>query len=89
MAPELRGTAHLLLSGKVVDPCADMLTAFCNAIPVDPDELLDTAPPPLVAELQRIPDEVGGLPEQDRWLTVAALRAVTRCAEAGRTGDWR
>jgi transcriptional regulator with XRE-family HTH domain len=72
------GTAYRLLAGTTSDPWISTVLEVCQALHVDPDELLEATRQPLEPELSALLKQMQTLPEEDRWLAVDLLRAIYR-----------
>lgn len=71
-------TGYRLLSGKTSDPWISTVLEVCQALALDPDELLQVSRAELDPELQTLLDEVRRLDEEDRWMLIDLLRSIRR-----------
>jgi DNA-binding Xre family transcriptional regulator len=72
------GTGYRLLSGMTRDPRVSTVLEVCQALAVDPDELLHVSRAPLDSELEMLLAQVRRLDEEDGWLLIDVLRAICR-----------
>ncbi len=72
------GTGYRLLAGRTVDPWISTVLEVCQALAIDPDELLLVSRTPLDPELEALLDQVRRLDEEDRWMLIDVLRSIRR-----------
>jgi len=72
------GTGYRLLAGRTSDPWISTVLEVCQALAVDPDELLEVSRAPLDPESEALLDQIRGLDEEDRWMLIDLLRAIHR-----------
>ena len=72
------GTGYRLLAGRTVDPWISTVLEVCQALAIDPDELLLVSRAPLDPELEALLDQVRCLDEEDRWMLIDVLRSIRR-----------
>jgi transcriptional regulator with XRE-family HTH domain len=75
------GTGYRLLAGRTVDPWISTVLEVCQALAVDPDELLHVSRAPLDPELEILLDQVRRLDEEDRWMLIDVLRSICRSTQ--------
>jgi transcriptional regulator with XRE-family HTH domain len=71
-----RGTAYRIMSGHTPDPWTSTVVGVCQALNMDPDELLGTAPAPLSDEARQLYERALTLPERDKWILVDVVRTL-------------
>jgi transcriptional regulator with XRE-family HTH domain len=72
------GTGYRLLAGRTADPWISTVLEVCQALAVDPDDLLQVARAPLDPELESLLAQVRRLDEEDRWMLIDVLRSIYR-----------
>jgi transcriptional regulator with XRE-family HTH domain len=72
------GTGYRLLAGRTVDPWISTVLEVCQALAVDPDELLQVSREPLDPELDAVLKQVQALDEEDQWLLIDLIRSIRR-----------
>ena len=69
-------TMYRILGDASPDLQTSTLLAFCRALEVDPDELLDAHRPVLEPEVEALLDAAEALDEADRWVLVRVIRSI-------------
>ena len=71
-------TGYRVLAGTTTDPWISSILEICQALDVDPDELLQVSRQPLTNELAMLLERTEQLDEEDRWLIVDLIRNLAR-----------